>query len=279
MKFIDLIGNAERPALEDWCRKNTQQAYVGGHTALARVLGSILMYVDTRDLSVTPHLLMNGFWEMWVTQAVCNYVKPGMVAIDIGANAGYYTALLSELVGDKGFVQAYEPQVRLVELLKKTISVNGYVRWAQVSGAAVSDRAGPATLFSHPSWLGSAALLPGGHPGEDPFAVSTIALDGEGFTGARCRDVHFVKIDVQGHEMQVLAGMQNIISRNRRIAIAMEFTPSEHEDPRAALEVIQSYGLDICAVGTDGLVRPISLEQGAAPDTGDHRMLWLQKWS
>ena len=52
MKLRDLFGAEDRSALEKWCRAHTQQAYVGDHRALCRVLGKFLMYVDTRDLSI-----------------------------------------------------------------------------------------------------------------------------------------------------------------------------------------------------------------------------------
>jgi len=89
--------------------------------------------------------------------------------------------------------------------------------------------------------------------------------------------IDFVKIDVQGHELQVLDGMKEMIERSPKIAIAMEFSPSEHESPMAALETIRALGLRIQTIGTDGQVRPIALEEAAKADTGDHRMLWLTR--
>lgn len=271
MKIRELFEAEDRTAIEKWCRAHTQQAYLGEYTALARVLGQFLMYVDTRDLSLTPHMLMNGFWEMWVTQAIVNYVRPGMRCIDVGANCGYYTLLLAELVGDKGRVFAYEPQPRLYELLRKTGRVNGHAR-VTISDCAISDQIGEALLYVSDTLLGSASLKHAQDLNASGLWVNRFPLD-ELVPGA----IDFVKIDVQGHEMQVLAGMKGLIERSPKIAIAMEFSPSEHEDPRAALETIQGYGLQIRTIGTDGMIRPIALEDAAKADTGDHRMLWLSK--
>ncbi len=261
--------------MEVWCRSRTQQAYLGKHIALARVLGDLLMYVDTRDLSLTPHLLMNGFWEMWVTQAICNYVKPGMRSADVGANCGYYTLLLAELVGQKGFVCGIEPQAELCALLRRSIEVSGFGRQAQVESVAVADLPiGIATLYTYESHLGSASVRPGKHAHHEVSSVGCARMDDLGFD---VQGLDFVKIDVQGSELEVLRGMKRTLEKSKKIAIAMEFTPSDHEDPGAALSEIESLGLRLGTVGTDGLVRAVSATNAVKPDTGDHRMLWLQK--
>jgi len=277
MKIRDLFQVENRTAIEKWCRDQTRQGYLGDHTALARVLGNILMYVDTRDLSLSPHLLMNGFWEMWVTQAVVNFVRPGMRCIDVGANCGYYTTLLADLVGDKGFVQAYEPQVRLAELLNKTLAVNG-MHQAQVSTDIVMDASrGMMSLFTYKEYLGSASVRPGKHAHHEPDQRPATSIDEDGFGLSEASPIDFVKIDVQGLEMQVLRGMKATIAKSPKISIAMEFTPCDHEDTLAALDEIVAMGLLIRAIGTDGIVRAVSLEDAARPDTGDHRMLWLSR--
>jgi FkbM family methyltransferase len=276
MKIRELCGVESRTAIEKWCRQQTQQCYLGDHTALARVLGNYLMYVDTRDLSLTPHMLMNGFWEMWVTQAVVSYVKPGMRCIDVGANCGYYTALLADLVGDKGFVQAYEPQVGLAKLLQKTITVNG-MHQAQISTNIVGAHHGSAPLYLYKEHRGSASARPGKYAEEHPEECPMVSLDSEGFGFQECSPIDFVKIDVQGLEYDVLFGMRETIRRNPKLAIAMEFTPCDHADPDNVLAQIEGFGLTIRTIGTDGVVRPISRQEAAQADTGDHRMLWLSK--
>jgi hypothetical protein len=43
------------------------------------------MYVDSQDFGLSPHLMLDGYWEMWVTEALVSLVRPGMVVADIGA--------------------------------------------------------------------------------------------------------------------------------------------------------------------------------------------------
>lgn len=275
MKLSALFKQEDRTLIEKYCQSSVWNAYQGDHVSLCRVLGEILMYVDTHDLSLTPHLLARGYWEMWVSQAIASYVKPGMSCIDVGANIGYFTLLLSDLVGEQGFVEAFEPQPRLCELLQRSISVNGFGRKAQVLQYAVSDVAGSGTLTEHPRLMGSASLASmSGLPDISRRQVKVVTLDG---LVPRERPIDFVKIDVQGYELRVLRGMKQLILGSPKIAIAMEFTPADHEDPMSVLFEIQKMGLLIGSIGTDGLIRSVTAQEASVPDTGGHRMLWLTR--
>lgn len=283
MKLTGLFRQEDRTLIEQYCEARIWNAYHGDHTSLCRVLGQLLLYVDTRDRSLTPHLLSRGYWEMWVTQAIAAYVKPGMSCIDVGANCGYFTVLLSELVGEKGFVEAFEPQPRLVALLRQSIAVNGFGKQTQVTEAAVGDMDRAATLTEHASLMGSASLNGLAEPSEEVSMrqVQLVTLDGVGYGAPQPiqRPIDFVKIDVQGYELRVLRGMKELIAGSPKIAIAMEFTPTDYENPASAIIEIQGMGLRIAAIGTDGVVRPISGDWAIVPDTGSHRMLWLTRAS
>lgn len=275
MNIRQLFSAEDRAAIEKYCEARAKPIFLGDWTSLARVLGAIKMYVSTLDQSLVPHLLMDGFWEMWVTQAVVSYVKPGMRCLDIGANFGYYTLLLAELVGSKGSVVGYEPQALCANLLQASISVNGY-SWARVRESAVGIPPGTvkeATLHCQKEFFGSASLSP--FKGADEWKVVQVCvLDLEFPDGV----FDFVKIDVQGLEFEVLDGMRAIIQRSPNIAIALEFTPKEYESPEDTLSLrLASHALTLRTIGTDGVIRPISIEDACRADTGDHRMLWLTR--
>jgi hypothetical protein len=104
---LDLKREA-RTLNEATIRSLCHSAYLGDNTALCRVLGRYKMYVDSQDFGLSPHLMLDGYWEMWVTEALVSLVRPGMVVADIGANLGYYALLLADLVGDAGMVHAFE---------------------------------------------------------------------------------------------------------------------------------------------------------------------------
>ncbi len=145
---LDLVTTAQlraigsRVAAEGMMRARCMVVPVDPITALCRVLGRYKMYVDLRDTGFAPHLMFEGYWEYWITDFMWRNVKPGQVAVDVGANHGYYTLLLADLVGPGGKVHAFEPNPRLAELLDRNIAVNGFWHVAEARAAAAGDRDG-----------------------------------------------------------------------------------------------------------------------------------------
>src|SRR5207248_3394927 len=123
--------------LIEHCRSHASPVYLGNHTALCRSLGLFKLFVDTRDRGFAANLLLDGGWELWATIFIAGRVRPGMVAIDIGANYGYYTLLLGWLVGERGRVVAIEPNPAAVDNLRRSVKLNGMSpRIAVVAAAA-----------------------------------------------------------------------------------------------------------------------------------------------
>ena len=131
------------------------------------------------------------------------------VAIDVGANRGNYTFFLSHLVPK---TVAYEPSPPLARFLREACLTGVDVR-----EAGVSDQSGmltycvPLNRHSRPQYnigyLGSG--LPAGTPGIE-LPVRVVRLDEENLG-----DVGFIKIDVEGHEFQVIEGAQGLLRRCR----------------------------------------------------------------
>lgn len=115
-----------REAVEAEIRATCRTVYIGENEALTRILGRYKMYVDTRDIGIASHLMMEGFWEMWVTEAMMRLLRRGAVVADVGANLGYFTLLMADLTGAEGRVLAFEPNPELARRLEKSIAINGF---------------------------------------------------------------------------------------------------------------------------------------------------------
>ncbi|MBY0333761.1 MAG: FkbM family methyltransferase [Acetobacteraceae bacterium] len=242
---LDIVTTAQLAALQDrvaaegLMRARCMVVPVDPITAICRVLGRYKMYVDLRDTGFVPHLMFEGYWEYWITDFMWRNVRPGQVVLDVGANHGYYTVLLSDLVGPAGRVHAIEPNPRLVELLGLNVSVNGFWHVAEVRAAAVGASDGGTLPMVVPlrDPKNGYVVQPGQAvpQGLDPaqFArheVPIVSLDG--VVPGRA---DFVKIDVEGAEEQVWHGMQALIARSPGIGIVMEFNPGRCRDPRGTL--------------------------------------------
>lgn len=242
---------------------------VDATTALCRILGRYKMYLDRRDIGFAPHLMFEGFWEYWLTEFIWRNLRPGEVALDVGANHGYYALLMADLVGAHGRVHAFEPNPRLFDLMSRTVALNGFWHTVRLHGAAVAEASGPPMTFAATERepKNGRLLMPGEDTAAEPDAVLTpvpvVPLD-EAVEGP----VHFVKIDVEGAEELAWRGMQRLIGRSPQIRIVMEFNPGRCRDAAATLADIAAH-FALREVGFDARAHPVTAEEvlGRSEDT------------
>ncbi|HWM11980.1 MAG TPA: FkbM family methyltransferase [Solirubrobacteraceae bacterium] len=135
-------------------------------------------------------------------------VDPARVAVDVGAHAGSYTVRLAEIAPK---VFAFEPDTEMAALIER--GTPGHV---VVSSEAVSDTVGVKT-FRVPVEAGHASVTLGSLAPLD--TTSTIDREVKTTTLDRLadEDIGFVKIDVEGHEAEVLAGGRELLRRRRPV--------------------------------------------------------------
>jgi FkbM family methyltransferase len=183
------------------------------------------------------------------------YVKPGMTVLDIGANVGLYTCLLSRLVGDTGRVHAFEPEPALFACARRNCDVNGR-RNVTLHQAAVGATAGTATLTRSAVNSGDNRIREGEASGDAGAAVRVVALDE--ILGDAKPD--FIKMDVQGYERHVLRGMSGTLRDARRLIIYLEFWPfglrQVGEDPAGLLAFLKAESFTLMS-DKGGVERPI----------------------
>lgn len=156
------------------------------------------------------HLYAVGEYEAATTHVIAALAEPGATVIDVGANAGYFTMLASQRVGSTGQVYAFEP----VQINRLRVQENMLLNRTQnviLRSEAASSRKGVTTFFTGPvDHRGLSSLRPLSDASES-FDVQTVRLDEVMPTDRR---VSLVKIDVEGAEQHVLAGMLGIIRRD-----------------------------------------------------------------
>ena len=149
-------------------------------------------------------------------------VQPGMVVADVGANIGLLTLIMAWSAGPSGKVIAFEPEAIPRSNLEKMKHLNG-LTWVEVRDQAVGDKPGRLT-FHVSDIIGHSSLyaLPDTE-GSREVQVEVVRLDDV----APAKRMDVVKIDVEGAELDVLAGMKGLIAKNPDLAIVAEFGP-EH---------------------------------------------------
>ena len=217
------------------------------------------MYVDSRDIGVTPYLLEWGFYEKYTTALFKSLVKKGMVVVDVGANVGYYTLLAAHLVGDEGKVFAFEPDPYNFSLLCKNIEINGYRNVIPVR-EAIFSKSGKVKLFLDKNNLGGHSLSEANVDISGSITIEATSLD-DYFKNIDGK-IDVVKMDVQGLEMDVLEGMTNTINQNDNLQIITEFWPmglrNSGSSPAGFLNKLIKCGFTLHQI--EQYVEPISVD-------------------
>ena len=200
-------------------------------------------------------------------------LRPGDHLLDVGANVGTFTLYGARRVGPSGSVTAFEPHVRTAASLLDNVAANGLQPTVRVLSCALDAESG-LFPFAYASTVGGTALsqlrgtAPAGGTTELKAAYALDALVADGIVPAP--DV--VKLDVDGNEPAVLAGMRAVLTGSRRPrALQVELNPgadeaaamlrdcgyelvAEHRSHGAAAEIAAGSSPD--SLGRNGIFRP-----------------------
>lgn len=155
-----------------------------------------------------------GTYEPDLQAAIRDWVRPGMVAYDVGANVGYISLLLARQVGSQGRVFAFEALPANLERLAGNLALNKLEEKVSVVDAAVTDHSGLAQFLVGPSGgTGKAAGSAGRQEiaYADTIAVTGIALDDFVYNEGK-PEPQVVKMDIEGGEVLALPGMTKVLS-------------------------------------------------------------------
>jgi len=240
--------------------------YCGGGVVLCRVLARYLMYVPGDDLGVASHLMMEGFWEAWVTLAVARLVRPGWRCVNVGAHVGYYAVLMADLAGPVGGVWAFEPNARLHDLLGRNVEVNGLHGRVRLFRSAVGAEAKDGVPLTYPRRMpgsGSVARVPE-REGLHTDSTAVVTLDDA--LGPSLRP-NLMVIDAEGADYDVIQGARETLAANPGCVVVYEHLASFYADPAARLRGVLDMGFRLRHVTYDGAVLPATPE-GILGDTG-----------
>ena len=157
---------------------------------------------------------LRGVYEPEKTDAICRIIRPGDIALDIGAHVGYFSVLMSKLVGSTGRVFSFEPRKINFAFLKKHLAKNKCLN-VQTIESAVGSSVGTAYMDTR-TGTGTGKVHSTGN-----LAVKIVTVDAFYRQFPELSPPSFIKIDVEGGEVEVLKGAEATIKKYKpRIILA-----------------------------------------------------------
>jgi FkbM family methyltransferase len=214
---------------------------------------------------MTPYLAFDGFWEMWLTMALAQLVRPGSVCVDVGANVGYYTALMADLAGPRGRVHAVEPCPSTRKILERTVLANGPGGTVKIHPYAAGAEEKAVKIGLHPHNVGGASV-DGLQPDSTVWAdARQVTLD-----SLKLGHADIIKIDAEGMDFAVLRGAEKLLSGDRTPVVFAEYIPEKWGHDEGGLRFMENLGYALYEIDGAGQFQRLSvaaLLSSAGPKT------------
>jgi FkbM family methyltransferase len=174
-----------------------------------------------------------------------NDQKQNWICIDAGANVGYWSKILAEVIG-VGKVFSFEPEPETFKLLEANLGKNENAELLQL---ALSSNCGTLRLYVDPRDTGDSTPLC--IDGRMFFEVPALSLD-EFVSRNNLKRLDFVKVDIQGGEVDFFKGAQQAIDRMRPILLVEVMSDVYDDIGRFVAEFAQKNNYSICIISEAG---------------------------
>ncbi len=198
---------------------------------IKKTVGSHEMLLDKTDRGISRVLIKKSNSRKWPREPefmdiITDELSEGMVAFDLGANIGYITLIMADMVGKNGHVYAVEPDPRNFEILEKNIQLNNYTERVSTYQTAISDRNGTCRFFhSKFSNLGSLCAT-----GNTNGVIDVVVQTGDEFFSNKVLP-DFIKMDIEGAEVEAIEGMLKTLEKKRGVVKILIETHPMYYDP------------------------------------------------
>ena len=167
-----------------------------------------------RDMATSEH-------ERPTTAVFLRHVRPGSVVWDVGANVGFYSCMLSRLVGESGVVIAVEPNRQNIAALEENQHLSKAANIHPLQ-CALSDHDGEVVMMENPGYSSVNRVLEGAtQPQQGTITMRASRGDSLVQVGG-IPAPHFIKIDVEGHELSVINGLTRVLERRECHGVLVE---------------------------------------------------------
>jgi FkbM family methyltransferase len=242
--------------------------YVGDNRMLISTVWGGRLLVSSDDLSLMPELVAYGIYDAPFTAFVQRYIHPGDTVIDVGAHVGLFTLLLAYQVWERGRIVAYEASPRILELLRDNVAMAWLEDRVEIVPKAAAATTGALPFLAPRRYAMTGSLRPVEHllstenrvDELDRIEVEAEPLD---VHLGRFDRIDLIKVDVEGAENQVFAGMEELLAAGavRRVSfeVSREHMGAEWGPFTERLRRLERAGWAFSTISDAGEPEPISL--------------------
>jgi FkbM family methyltransferase len=243
--------------------------YVGNNRVLVRTVWGGRLLLPGDDLSLMPELVARGTYDVPFTTFVQREIRPGDTVVDVGANVGLFTLLLGYQVWEFGRVIAYEANPRHVELLRDNVSTNWLSDRIEIVPRAAGAETGRLTLLAPQRFGMLSSVQPVEHllvTEDRRDTVERVEVEVEPLDDrlAGLERIDLIKIDVEGAEEQVFAGMERTLASGaiRRVCFELvrESLGTDWEPLIARLRALAASGWRFATLPDSGVPEPVTID-------------------
>jgi len=221
------------------------------------------MYTQLYNPGISSTIAMWGIREPASVSLVDAELTEGDIVVDIGANIGYYTLLMSSIIGSSGTIYAIEPHPETYNSLEKNVYANDLKSTVNLYNLAISDIKGTVELLvdSRNNLNRVNDLIERDY--EDQIAVDAKSLDS---LLSDERNIDFMRMDIEGYEEVVLSNRCSgeIISEHKP-TILFEAHPN-YSEMNSTLEFLFDHGYTPSTVVTTTVCPDELIKFGYKPD-------------
>lgn len=235
-----------------------------GQRLIERKVNDYRLLLDARDPGIHRSLLRHGTRELEQRYLLERTLRPGMRVLDLGANIGYYTVMMSKLVGERGRVYAVEPHPENFDLLEQNIRLNRLAN-VEAEQVAIDVCDGKRTLLvsDHCNW----------HSFHDPAVRASeawadvyerrmpgrIVVETRNLASflADKPPLDLLRMDLEGYEVEILdalAELPRAVTQNLRVLMEAHpefYDPARHDMRRVLEKLRASHGYQATFVVSD----------------------------
>ena len=226
-----------------WVRRALPKPFLA---RLPREFGGYTFQFSIHD-NIGSEVFFTGCYEAKESAFARAVLRPGMTFVDVGANWGFFSLLAAHLVGPTGRIVSLEPDPRVFLRLNANIERN-QLKQVTALELAAADRDADWTLALQDEavlHLGTSRFVQNGGAATGTHTVRSRKLDTI-LSEAGVDHVDLVKIDVEGAEDLVLAGMEDGLRRQRYHRMILELHRPQLADRNRSINevagILQSFG-------------------------------------